>query len=413
MHELHSKSQESTPAAVACGADPGGSQLRAQAASAETSSTRTLMSMVAVIATATIFGLSYSLSAPLIAVSLENMGFSDRFIGINAAMHAVGVLAIAPFMPALAARWGARRLAVLALVVTAVTLAAFPFVSSVAWWFPLRMLLGAAAEALFVMSETWANSLTRDDARGRTMAMYTASLSLGMVLGPATLSWVGIGHRGYFLAAGLSLLAVLCIAGRWLVAPARIRPESARPMVYARIAPMAIATTVLNAGVETAGLSFIGLYATAQGWTNGQAMRLISTLMLGAIVLQLPIGWLADRVSKRKLAMALAWISAAGALCWPFVLAHPLLAFGIVFCWGGVFVGIYTVMLAMVGERFSGANLVGIYAVMGLAWGVGALVGPMFAGLVMGASARFGLPGLISLACALFAVFAMRARSEA
>lgn len=413
MRELHPKSHESTSAAAACEVDPKDAQFNTRPAVPSTSNTRALMSMLAVIATAAVFGLSYSLSAPLIAVSLEKLGFSDRFIGLNAAMHAVGVLAIAPCMPALAMRWGARRLAIFALVATAATLAAFPFVGAVGWWFGLRMLLGAAAEALFVMSETWANSLAREDARGRTMAIYTASLSLGMVLGPATLSWVGINRHGYFLAAALSLLAVLCIAGKWVVAPARIEPASAHPLTYARVAPIALATTVLNAGVETAGLSFIGLYAAAQGWTNGQAMRLISTLMLGAIVLQLPIGWLADRVPKRTLAVALAWISAAGALCWPFVLAHPRWAFGIIFCWGGVFVGIYTVMLAMVGERFSGANLVGIYAAMGLAWGVGALVGPTFAGVAMGGSARFGLPGLISLACALFAVFATRVRSEA
>lgn len=242
------------------------------------------------------------------------------------------------------------------------------------------------------------------------MAIYTASLSLGMVLGPATLAWVGIHRFAYFLAAGVSLFAVLCIAGSWIVAPAPIRPASAHPIAYVRMAPLAMATTVLNAGVETAGLSFIGLYATAQGWTNNEAMRLVSTLMLGAIVLQLPIGWLADRVPKRKLVLVLAWISAAGALCWPFVLSHALLAFGMVFCWGGVFVGIYTVMLAMVGERFSGASLVGIYAVMGLAWGVGALAGPAFAGVAMGASVRFGLPGVISLACAVFAIFALRSR---
>jgi len=369
------------------------------------------MSMAAVIATATIFGLSYSLSALLIAVNLQRLGYSDRFIGINAAMHAVGVLGVAPFMPALAARLGARRLAICALVVTALTLAAFPFVTAVGWWFPLRILLGAAAEALFVMSETWANHLSSDEARGRTMAMYTASLSLGMVLGPATLSWLGVHRDSYFLAGCLSLFAVVFIAGGWIVAPAHIAPESAHPMTYVRVAPIAMATTVLNAGVETAGLSFIGLYATAQGWTNDQAMRLISTLMLGAIVLQLPIGWLADRVPKRKLVMALAWISAAGALAWPFVLSHTALAFSMVFCWGGVFVGIYTVMLALVGERFGGASLVGIYAVMGLAWGIGALVGPALAGVAMGASARFGFPCLISLACAGFAVFVLRSRS--
>ncbi|WP_333681412.1 MFS transporter [Dyella sp.] len=411
MQELHPKGGESASSAIDGGTGLSDSQGHARAALSQTSPARMLLSMGAVIATATIFGLSYSLSAPLIAVSLAARGYSDRFIGINAAMHAVGVLAIAPCMPALAGRLGARRVAILALVVTALTLAAFPFVTAVGWWFPLRVLLGAAAEALFVMSETWANSLSADEARGRTMAMYTASLSLGMVLGPATLAWLGINRDGYFLAGCLSLFAVAFIAGRWVVAPASIRPESAHPMTYVRMAPVAMATTALNAGVETAGLSFIGLYAAAQGWTNDQAMRLISTLMFGAIVLQLPIGWLADRFPKRKLAMVLAWISAAGALCWPFVLGHALLAFGIVFCWGGVFVGIYTVMLAMVGERFAGASLVGIYAVMGLAWGAGALAGPTLAGLSMGASARFGFPALISLACAGFAVFLSRSRS--
>lgn len=411
MRELQPKGHLPASSAVAGGAGSKDSQFGARATLSEASHARTLMSMAAVIATATIFGLSYSLSAPLIAVSLEHLGYSDRFIGINAAMHAVGVLAIAPFMPALAAHLGARRVAIFALVVTALTLAAFPFVTTVGWWFPLRILLGAAAEALFVMSETWANHLSSDGARGRTMAMYTASLSLGMVLGPATLSWLGINRYGYFLAGCVSLFAVVFIAGRWIVAPANIRPEVAHPITYVRVAPIAIATTVLNAGVETAGLSFIGLYATAQGWTNGQAMRLISTLMLGAIVLQLPIGWMADRLPKRKLVMALAWISAVGALCWPFVLSHTALAFSIVFCWGGVFVGIYTVMLALVGERFSGASLVGIYAVMGLAWGIGALVGPTLAGVAMGASARFGFPCLISLACAGFAVFLLRSRS--
>jgi hypothetical protein len=41
----------------------------------------------------------------------------------------------------------------------------------------------------------------------------------------------------------------------------------------------------------------------------------------------------------------------------------------VVFVWGGLFVGIYTVKLAIVGQRFSGSDLVGIYGIMGFAWG--------------------------------------------
>ena len=55
----------------------------------------------------------------------------------------------------------------------------------------------------------------------------------------------------------------------------------------------------------------------------------------------------------------------------------------VLFLWGGVFVGLYTLMMALVGSRFQGVDLVGIYAVMGLIWGVGALLGPALAGISM------------------------------
>ena len=51
------------------------------------------------IATAAVFGLTYSLSAALIALDLAERGAPRSLIGINAAMHALGVLAIAPVLP--------------------------------------------------------------------------------------------------------------------------------------------------------------------------------------------------------------------------------------------------------------------------------------------------------------------------
>ena len=339
-------------------------------------------------------------------------GHSSLFIGINAAMHALGVLLAAPLLPGLAAKLGARRLTVLALIAAGVLLFLFRLWPMVWAWFPLRIALGAAAETLFVMSETWTNVLSEEGTRGRTMAIYTAALSLGMVLGPALLSQIGVSNRAFVIGAAISVCATLFVVPPWVLAPARSAPEPAQPLRYLKLAPIAIATTILNAGVETAGLSFIALYATGLGWSEQRAMQLISTLMLGAILLQIPIGWLADKMDKRRLALILAWISAVTALLWPFALQETPLAFAMVFVWGGLFVGIYTVMLAMVGSRFQGNDLVGVYAVMGLAWGTGALIGPSAAGVAMLGSARFGLPGMIALACALFAIFMMRSRSS-
>jgi MFS family permease len=374
---------------------------------------RVRLSSAAVVAAAAIFGLTYGLSAPLIAVDLAARGAGEFLIGVNAAMHAVGVLLIAPFLPRLTVRFGARRLIVAALVLSTLVLVLFPFAAWIGWWFPLRLLLGMGAEVLFVLTETWTNDLSSDRVRGRMMAVYTASLSLGFAGGPAILSLVGSEPRAYWIGGAIAALAIVPLLGSWLVLPQATPLERGGTMRYLRLAPIAVATTLLNAAVETAGLTFIALYATGMGWSQLQGLRLVSALLLGAIVLQLPIGWLADRVDRRRLTLTLAVLSAAGALVWPWMLGSSALSFALVFVWGGLFVGIYTVMLSLVGSRYKGSDLVGIYAVMSVAWGGGALLGPAAVGVAMQASPTYGLPYAVAGGCALFALFMALRKGDA
>ena len=154
-----------------------------------------LPSLAAVIATAAVFGLTYSLSAALLALDLAERGAPRSLIGLNAAMHALGVLAIAPVLPRVVGRIGPRRMTLGALVVAAVVLALFPAVPGIWLWFPLRFLLGAASEALFTLSETWVSQLSEERTRARLMATYVAALSVGFALGPLILSAIGSAGR--------------------------------------------------------------------------------------------------------------------------------------------------------------------------------------------------------------------------
>jgi MFS family permease len=245
------------------------------------------------------------------------------------------------------------------------------------------------------------------------MATYVAALSVGFALGPLILSGVGTaGATPYLLGAGLTLAAALLIASPRVVAPTFPDERPGNLLRFLRLAPIAIAAQGLNAGIETAGLSFLPLYAIAQGWTEAGGTRLISCLMFGAILLQLPIGWLGDRMDRLRLVIALGAIAVGGALLWPLVIDHPWIAYPVLFLWGGVLVGVYTLMMALVGSRFAGTELVGIYAVMGLAWGVGALLGPSLAGVAMDLSPH-GLPIFAALACLAFTIYAATARSAA
>lgn len=364
-------------------------------------------SIVAVTLTAAVFGLAYGLSAPLLAESLSRSGRGSLFVGLCAAMHAVGVLGVAPLLPRLSARFGARRLIVGALVATAACLPLFPLAPSVWLWFPLRLVLGVAAEILLVASEAWANEASSPETRGRTMAIYTGALSLGLAGGPAILSVVGLSTLAYLVGAGLALVAVLPMFHPKVAPPEGSSHAVASTLFYVRAAKLAMVAAMLNAAVETAGLSFMPGYAMRLGFSEAGAFRLVSTLLVGALVLQLPVGYLADKVRPRTLSLVLAALAAVGAAAWPFLLAHHALAYVVVFVWGGVFVGMYTVMLTEVGSRFEGPDLVGVYSVMSVFWGLGALAGPSLVGGAVLASPAYGLPLAVAAGCALFFVAAL------
>lgn len=373
----------------------------------------TLVARGAVIATAMVFGLTYSLTAPLIAFDLAARGLGETVIGANAAMHAVGVLVTALILPRMVALLGPRRLILLSIAVSAVALAAFPIMPAIWLWFVLRLFLGMAAEALFVTSETWINALSTENTRARSMAAYTAAMSVGLALGPLILSLVGTeGALPYLLGAAAALVAALFVASPRVIAPHFDEPTISNPVRFVRLAPLALSATMLNAAIETAGLSFLALYAVGLGWAEEHATRLMSVMMVGAILLQLPIGWLGDTMDRRRLVILLAAISAVGAAIWPLALGNAVATYALLFIWGGAFVGIYTIMITLVGSRFKGGDLVGIYAVSGLFWGLGALVGPLGAGFAMQAHPH-GLALFATLACTLFAVAAWRLRGSA
>lgn len=362
-----------------------------------------------VIAASAVFGLAYGLSAPLIAQALHARGLGETLIGSNAAMYALGVLAVAEWLPRLAQRFGLRAVMAAALAAVALLLPAFHAAPWIALWFPLRFLLGAASEGVFVASETWVNGLTADAARGATIAFYTAALSLGFALGPAILAVTGAaGALPYAVGSACALLALLAIVWPSIHAPPlESTAPRLRTLAIVRLAPLALAATALNSALETAGLTFMPIYAIRLGWDAAGANLLLATIMLGAIVLQLPIGWLGDRRDRRRLVLELAAISTAGAALWPFVLHDRALAHALAFVWGGAFVGIYTVMVTAVGSRFSGNALLAIYAVMSVAWAAGAIVGPALTGAAMELS-RHGLPLFAAAACGAFGVLAWR-----
>ncbi|NTG30073.1 MFS transporter [Agrobacterium rhizogenes] len=358
-------------------------------------------------ATATIFGLTYGLSAPLIALELAEAGYSESFIGANGAMYAVGVLLAAPFLPRFFDRFGFGRLAKSALVGAGSILLLFPAAPFLWIWFPLRAALGAVSETLFVVSEAWLNHLASAASRGRLIALYMTALSCGTALGPAILALVGRHELWAFvIGAAVTFAAYIVLVIGRPKEPEPGRENIGNPLRYLKLVPAAVASAALNAALEAAGLSLLPIYAVNLGWPEQSATILLTVLLIGSITLQLPIGWLGDRMQRSKLLVLLAILAALGAAFWPAALTHAWLAYPLLFVWGGVFVGIYTTTVAMLGDHYEGSELIGIYALLSVAWGIGAFAGPLLCGIAMEVTLH-GLPLFAALTCGAFVLFSV------
>jgi hypothetical protein len=130
------------------------------------------------------FGLALGLTYPLLTVLLMERGIAPHVIGLNAATMGVGIAISTVFMSRLTARHGAGSLITAGLLGAAGVILAFGFTDSIAVWFGLRVALGFAVNAVFVLTEAWVNAAAADGIRGRAVGGFTLSLSAGFALGP-------------------------------------------------------------------------------------------------------------------------------------------------------------------------------------------------------------------------------------
>ena len=359
------------------------------------------------------FGLVMGLGAPLFTLEMVDLGFGTGMIAANTMMHAVGSLAIAPFIPRISMALGPKRAVTLALLTGAATLALFPLLPFIWVWFGLRTVLGAACEIILVLSESWLNQITPDHARGRVMGLYSTLLSIGIAAGPALLTVTGRTSALPFACASIGLLvATGLVAAPWLPHPQLTPPQRPSLLRYLPLAPIAIAATLLIAMLDSAATSFLALYAMHSGWSEHGATLLLSIMLLGATAFQIPIGWIGDRTSRRWLLVSLAGVAAAGALLWPVAIHHPGIAHAVLFAWDGVFASIYTVAMSVVGDRYKGGDLIAIYTLSSLAWGAGAFAGPALAASSM-AAAPDGLAWFAAITCALFGLLPLLLKKSA
>ncbi|MFV0279488.1 MAG: MFS transporter [Rhodoblastus sp.] len=363
------------------------------------------LSLVAAIAAISIVGVGLSMTVPLISVRMEAAGFSASANGWGVAMSGVATILVSPLVPMFVRNLGVRRLMIASLALGILSLALLAFVANVWWWYPIRFLFGVALTLVFVVSEYAINALAPPEKRGFWIGVYSSSLYLGFAIGPVILGLVGTDGRIAFYTA----MALFALGGAPIVAAGAQMPgfsAHAKRPAWAMIgrAPTIMLAALLFGALETGAMGLLPVHALRNGLDTQTGVLFVTCLAAGNVVFQLPLGILSDRVDRRKLIAIVAIVGLVGALA-IMMLAHRPTAFAaLLFFWGGVVGSIYMIGLALLGGRYTGADLAAANSAYVMLYACGMMTGPPLLGATLDASPAHGLFGGLA---AMFACYVL------
>lgn len=338
--------------------------------------------MVAALAAVGACDIAFGLTLQLMPLLMERNGWPAWAIGLNVAMGPIGIILAGPFLPKLLGNTGTKRAALVLVAILITSLAAIS-VSPFWMWFPLRFIFGLATSALFTISEAWVLSFATNENRGRVMGLYTSLLSVTFAVGPLTLPWTGLeGFLPWGIGIACVLISILPLAFVKVAEDAFRQKEGGGFFAFVRKAPMllfAVCAATLFDGVL---ISFFTIFGIRHGLELGTASSMLGIGIIGNVLMFYPLGWLADRWSRKGVMLLTACLTIILALSLLAVITHWL-AWPVMMLLTGSAFGVYVVALATMGDSFKGPDLIAGSAAVAAMWGVGGLIGPPLAGMAI------------------------------
>ncbi|RCV86554.1 MFS transporter [Billgrantia montanilacus] len=340
-----------------------------------------------------ILGIGNGFLATLITLRLDAAGESPVVIGWVSSAYFIGLALGAMFNDRLLLRIGhIRAYGTFASLVAVTVLLQGLWLDPISW-FGLRLIGGWATVGVYLVIESWLLTSGDQKVRGRLLALYMISLYAAGVLGQLLLGVTdAMGVTAPFMVIGmLASLSVLPMAMIPRVSPLIEHAEPLSPMRLITLTPTGVMGSFGSGLAVAAVYSLLPLYLQRIGLTVNQIGQMMAVVILGAMLLQYPIGRWSDRHDRQMVLILIGTFCAlisAGMLLLPpniWVMASLLFLLG-----GGVF-ALYPVAVGHAADRAPAGALVRMSQGLLLINAIGSTVSPPLISPVMAAMGDAGL----------------------
>jgi len=332
----------------------------------------------------TLIMIGNGMQATLMGVRGALEGFGTLQLSVITSAYFLGFLIGSRVAPDMIRRVGhVRVFAALGSFISA-GLVAFPVFTDPYSWTVIRVILGFCLSGVYVTAESWLNNAATNQTRGTMLSAYMIAQTTGIIIAQGLMN---VGEAaGYLLFVIPSILVSLSFAPILLSITPTPAFETNKPMSIRELyhsSPLASVGILLMGGVFAAQFGMASVYGAAAGLNAAQISGFVAAIFVGAMTLQLPIGWLSDRMDRRILILG---VSAMGALSTGVgiflgVDFKTLLVLG--FVMGGAASPLYSLLIAYTNDFLEVEDMAAASGALVFVYGLGAIVGPMATGQLM------------------------------
>ena len=315
--------------------------------------------------------------------AIEN--FSTFQMSIVMSAYFVGFLGGSRMAPGMIRRVGhVRVFAALASLISAVMIL-YPTFPNIIVWSLGRVLIGFCFSAVYVTAESWLNNAADNSNRGQALSLYMIVQTLGIVIAQALLLTADpSGFVLFVIPSILVSIAVTPILLSIMPTPAfdTTKPMSLRSLV--NFSPLGAVGMAIVGAIFAAQFGMSSVYGAEAGLSVAQISIFVSAFFIGAVFLQYPIGWLSDRMDRRKLVIALCFVGTLASLLGMFKGEDFNILLVSAFILGGMLNPLYSLLIAHTNDFLAHEDMAAASSGLIFINGLGAVMGPVVVGWMMG-----------------------------
>ena len=343
-------------------------------------------------------------------------GFSTFDMSIVMSAYFAGFLGGSRLAPEMIRRVGhVRVFAALASFISAILILYPAFAHPVAWALG-RVVIGFCFSGVYVTAESWLNNSADNTNRGKTLSVYMIVQMFGIVCAQVLLVMGDAGGYALFIVA--SVLVSISFAPILLSISPTPAFETTKPMplkTLIKTSPLGCFGMFLLGGVFSAQFGMSAVYGMAAGLTIVQISMFVSSIYVGALLMQYPIGWFSDYIDRRVVILIVAAVGGAMSLV-GFLFDHYFGALLVAaFVIGGTSNPLYSLLIAYTCDYLEADDMAAASGGLIFINGMGAIMGPLVTGWMMdvfGTQAFFMVIAVLMLTLTGYAGYRMTQRSR-